>query len=218
MYINERVFVIIGSFLKPLGVLESLVRLLRKLACGDYKMNHKSSVKTGLWLVYQSFSCDVCHDFPVSISVGQRQSRTVTLFTVSLPTNTVVACRQLLFCCADSTQVLTSEQTVSQQTNTTLGTNTTLRVDGVTFSFGGDCLNLCGWGQRFYKTFVLHFAVPTRRFAKWRTELSKTPSGFKNEQIMTKIRSFMYIVKFGFLRFENAKIRWFSYEVSRTRS
>ena len=47
-YINERIFVIICSFLKPLGVLGSLVRLLRKPACGDYKTSNKSSVKTVL--------------------------------------------------------------------------------------------------------------------------------------------------------------------------
>ena len=50
----------------------------------------------------------------LSISVGQRQSRTVTLFTVSLPTNTVVACRQLLFCCADSTYKRTNSFSAKQ--------------------------------------------------------------------------------------------------------
>ena len=126
--------------------------------------------------------------------------------TVSLATNTVTSCcvpSALVLLCRQFSQV--DKQFVSK-TNTTLGTNTTLRVDGVTLSFGGECLNLCGSGQSFYKTFVPQFVVSTRRFAKRRTELSKTPSGFKNEPIMTKIRSFMYIAKIVFLRFESANI------------
>ena len=84
-YINERIFAIIGSFVKPLGVLESLERLLRKLACGDYKVNHKSSVNS-------KQGCDWCASpsaemFVTTFDIGF--SRTVTLFTVSLPTNTV---------------------------------------------------------------------------------------------------------------------------------
>ena len=56
--------------------------------------------------------------------------------------------------------------------------------------------------HRFYRTFVAHFESPHAGLRSRRTKLPKTPSGFKNEPIMTKIRSFVYVVKIGFLRFE----------------
>ena len=216
MYINERVFVIIGSFLKPLGVLESLVRLLRKLACGDYKMNHKSSVKTGLWLVYQtnqSFSWDVCHDFRYRLVKDSHELSLCSLFPFRL-TQLLRAASS----CFVVQIVLTSEQTVSQQNK-----HDTWHQHHLT-SGRGDIfvwwwLSQSVWLRtKVLQDFCASLCSPHTQVCEVTYWTFQNTNGFKNEQIMTKIRSFMYVVKIGFLRFENAKIRWFSYEVSRTRS
>ena len=65
-------------------------------------MSHKSSVNSKHWVVTGVPVPQLRCLSRRSLHIGF--SRTVTLFTVSLPTNTVdwvVACRQLLFCCAD---------------------------------------------------------------------------------------------------------------------